>query len=187
MLICHPLNLYCSSTDQSVTLPGRWCCSDRDCHKTCKQKQRKNQEDQRRKQKLLFCTRRLVTLDQFPSRSFSSVYISQCSSSVSASKGMITQATHYYIYQPLQFVFPLLFCASEFQLHFRLLYIWSVWLPPIHNDSHCLQRSCLLTPISSPFFWQTGDHPLGQVARRKKVTDGIMEFWGADVMVSTHS
>lgn len=123
MLICHPLNLYCSSTDQSVTLPGRWCCSDRDCHKTCKQKQRKNQEDQRRKQKLLFCTRRLVTLDQFPSRSFSSVYISQCSSSVSASKGMITQATHYYIYQPLQFVFPLLFCASEFQLHFRLLYI----------------------------------------------------------------
>lgn len=48
--------------------------------------------------------------------------------------------------------FSFLFLPPEFQTHFPLLYIWSVWLPPIHKDSQCLQRSCLLTPISTPFF-----------------------------------
>lgn len=82
--------------------------------------------------------------------------------------------------------FSFFFLPPEFQTHFPLLYIWSVWLPPIHKDSQCLQRSCLLTPISTPFFCQTGDHPLPQVARRERSQREWWSFGGADVMVSTN-
>lgn len=188
MLICHPLNLYCSSTG-SISHIARTLVPLRLGSSSCRQTE-KQKEKQQQRWLWKLSSGRAVTLDRFPSSSVSSCLLCPWGHpSVNTPlrylhlKGMITWGEHYYIYQPLQFVFPLLFLlffASEFQLHFPLLYIWSVWLPPIHNDPQCLLRSCLLTPISL-FFDKLGIIRLLLAARRKRSQEGIIEFWMAAV------
>lgn len=154
MLICHPLNLYCSSTGSISHIDGTLVLLGLGSSSQTKKKEEEKQRQQRWLLKLQLFSRRVVTLDQFLSSSvFSRLLCPRGHPSVSTPlrylhlKGWLHEA-HIIIFTSLfNLCFPSLPFASKFQLHFPLLYIWSVWLPPIHNDSQCLLKSCLLTPI----------------------------------------